>query len=63
MEKLEMDDDTVPHAILAHQKQLAVEKATSDLLKAEQKDSLCDRMNDSFRDVEPGQNYPYNTFR
>ena len=52
MEKLEMDADYTPHAILAHQKQLAVEKATADLLRAEQKDSLCDRIADELRDAE-----------
>ena len=60
MEKHEFEDDTIPHAILAHQRQVAVEKATEVILKAE---SICDKVNDDFRDVEAWQVYPINTFR
>lgn len=62
-EEMEMNDDTVPHAILAHQKQLAVEKATNALIAAEEKESICDRRSRLFQDVERGQTYPINTFR
>lgn len=62
MEKLEIDD-TIPHAVLAHQKQVAVEKATEQIIRAEQKEPLCDRIASLFDGVEPWQNYPINTFR
>lgn len=64
MEKLhEMDDDTIPHPIATHRRQELVEKATEIILVAEDRESLCDRMNELFQDVENGQTYPVNTFR
>lgn len=53
MEKLEMDDDTVPHAILAHRRQELVEKATAQILKAE-RPSMDD---DEMRQIEPWQTF------
>ncbi len=58
-----MDDDTVPHAILAHQRQLAVEKAMNILLAAEEQETICERRSRLFQDVERGQTYPINTFK
>jgi len=64
MEKqYEMDDDTIPHPIAAHRRQELIEKATEIILVAESHESLCDRMNELFQDVENGQTYPVNTFR
>jgi hypothetical protein len=63
MEKQEYEDDTIPHEILAHRRQELIEKATNDIIKSEEKESICDRRARLMQDVEVGQNYPVNTFK
>lgn len=58
MEKLhEMDDDTVPHPIAAHRRQELIERSTEIILTAENRESMCDRLQAYFQDFEPGMNY------
>lgn len=52
METHEYEDDTIPHAILAHQRQVVVEKATNVIIQAEEQDSYVDRRNELYRDIE-----------
>lgn len=60
----EMDDDTVSHAILAHQRRERIEKATEIILEAETKETMCERMQAYYQDFEPGMNFlPTNTFK
>lgn len=59
----EMDDDTIPHPIATHRRQELIEQATEIILEAEDHESLCDRINRLFQDVERWQIYPVNTFR
>lgn len=65
MEKLhEMDDDTVPHPIATHRRKELTEKATEIILTAEDRVSMCDRLQAYFQDFEPGMNFmPTNTFK
>ena len=48
----EMDDDTIPHPIATHRRQELIEQATEIILEAEDHESLCDRINRLFQDVE-----------
>lgn len=44
-------NDPLPH-VFAHQRRILVEKATNELLKAEEKEPLCDRIAQNMADVE-----------
>jgi len=52
MEKHEFEDDTVPHAILAHQRRELIAKATAIIVEAETKETLCERMQAYYQDFE-----------
>jgi len=58
MEKHEFEDDTVPHAILAHQRRELIAKATAIIVEAETKETLCERMQAYYQDFEAWMNYP-----
>lgn len=56
-------NDPLPH-VFAHQRRILVEKATNELLKAEEKEPLCDRIAQNMADVEAWNNFwVYNFLR
>lgn len=64
IEWLEMDDDTIPHPIATHRRQELIAKATEIILVAEEKETMCDRLQAYFEDFEPGMNFmPPNMFK
>lgn len=64
MEKHEYEDDTVPHPIATHRRQELTEKATEIILVADDKETMCERLQAYFQDFEPGMNFiPTNTFK
>ena len=58
----EYESDVLPKHVEHHLRQVALQKAT-DKLNSDEVQSLCDRINEAFQDVERGQTYPINTFK